>query len=221
MTDIPDKVKIGPLWYKVILATVLEDEQTQERLWGEISYEHRTISLADGERQTQSVSLIHESLHGLLEICGIDMSESKVQVLAYALYGFLCENPTLFPGWGSDDALFEKNPGVAEPVEEQPPAETDPTFELPPKEIALEAALRTPLAVPSAKLGLKVGDPLAKLVAKPGAAALRAMKYLSKPSSYATGNGDSQACQKAAAYLLEHWAEAVARMRGNGHPDGE
>ena len=99
MPDIPSTLRIGPISYQVILADVLQDETTKERLWGEISYEHRAISLADGEKQTQYASLIHESLHALLEVTGIDLSENKVRALAYALFGFLRDNPTLFPEW--------------------------------------------------------------------------------------------------------------------------
>ena len=99
MPKIPSTLKIGPLVYGVILAEVLQDEATKERLWGEISYEHRAISLADGENQTQYASLIHESLHALLEITGINLSENKVHALAYALFGYLRDNPDLFPGW--------------------------------------------------------------------------------------------------------------------------
>ena len=99
MLKIPDNLKIGPLVYKVILAEVLTDEETKERLWGEISYEHRAISLADGEKQTQFASLVHEALHALMEITGINLSESKVHALAYALFGFYRDNPELFPGW--------------------------------------------------------------------------------------------------------------------------
>lgn len=119
MPDIPDSLRIGPLVYRVTVAEVLEDEETKERLWGEICYEHRTITLADGESQTQYASLIHESLHGLLEVTGIRMSESKVHALAYALFGFFCDNPTLFPKWahgctgaGRCDAEGERKGGA-------------------------------------------------------------------------------------------------------------
>jgi hypothetical protein len=99
MPKIPRTVKIGPLIYAVVLAEVLKDEKTQESLWGQISYDQRTISLADGEKQTKYVALIHEALHGLLEICGINMTEEQVQALAFVLYGFFRENSSLFPGW--------------------------------------------------------------------------------------------------------------------------
>lgn len=99
MPNIPPTLRIGPINYMVTLADVLQDETTRERFWGEISYEHRAISLADGEKQTQHASLIHESLHPLLEITDIALSESRVHALAYALFGFLRDNPTLFPGW--------------------------------------------------------------------------------------------------------------------------
>lgn len=99
MPTIPDMLKIGPITYKVILAEALEDEETKQRLFGEIDYERRTIALADGESQNECASLVHELTHALLEITGIDLSESRVNALAYALFGCFRDNPTLFPEW--------------------------------------------------------------------------------------------------------------------------
>ncbi|HNS53107.1 MAG TPA: hypothetical protein PKO09_18270 [Anaerolineae bacterium] len=81
MPSLPPAFWTGPINYWTILTAVLQDEPTRERLRGEMCYEPLSISLADGEGQTQYASSFHESLHAF----------------AYALFGFLHDNSALFP----------------------------------------------------------------------------------------------------------------------------
>jgi|GEM_PF-3393608 len=81
MPETRSTLGVGPISYKAIIAAVLQDEPAKKRLWGDMCYEPRSISLAGGEGQTQYASFFHESLHAF----------------AYALFGFLHDNPALFP----------------------------------------------------------------------------------------------------------------------------
>lgn len=89
-----DKIKIGWKEYDVVLTepicTLAED--TAER-YGEIDFDNLVINInSQVSKEEQKNTLIHEVLHGIENMYGIDLGEDKVDRLSNALYTVLKDN---------------------------------------------------------------------------------------------------------------------------------
>ena len=88
---IPREVKIGWKKYKVALAN--EALNSGEVLYGQIDYDRQTITLRQSNTDEQNEeTLIHEVLHGISDMYGMEMTEDFVARLSNALYTFLKDN---------------------------------------------------------------------------------------------------------------------------------
>lgn len=92
---IPESVKIGPYTYAVETVDDLShDEDKNCKLWGHIHFESQKIRLATYNRLPFE-TLLHEAIHGIDEVYGINLKEKQVKRLATGLYSFLVENNML------------------------------------------------------------------------------------------------------------------------------
>ena len=88
---IPNEVKIGWKKYKVALAN--EALNSGETLYGQIDYDRQTITLRQSNTEEQNEeTLIHEVLHGISDMYGMEMTEEFVAKLSNAVYTFLKDN---------------------------------------------------------------------------------------------------------------------------------
>jgi Zn-dependent peptidase ImmA (M78 family) len=91
MFDIPNSVKIG--WKRYNIRFAEERLNSGNELFGQIDYQTCTITLRGRNTQEQDeCTLIHEILHGVSEMYGLNMEEEQVERLANALYTFLVDN---------------------------------------------------------------------------------------------------------------------------------
>lgn len=89
---IPNQIKIGWKTYVVLVKPTALN--SGEELFGQIDYAASTITLREGNTQAQSeCTLIHEMLHGISDMYGLDLEEKTVTVLANALYAVIKDNP--------------------------------------------------------------------------------------------------------------------------------
>ena len=91
MFELPYKLKIG--WKDYFIYPGEEFLNSGDELYGQIDYQQDRILLRAHNTQAQSeCTLIHEVLHGISDMYGIEMSEETVTRLANALYTVLCDN---------------------------------------------------------------------------------------------------------------------------------
>ena len=82
---IPNKVKVGWKTYDVILADPTLNGG--DELYGQIDYDRCTITLrAAASPDQQRATLVHELLHAVSNMYGLDLNEKLVTDLANALY---------------------------------------------------------------------------------------------------------------------------------------
>lgn len=92
--QIPKKVKIGALEYKVI---VTNDISLGCEYAGEILYREQIIHIRPMEKQRMEATFLHEVLHGVYENLGYkDHDEKPVDELAHALHALISDNPKVF-----------------------------------------------------------------------------------------------------------------------------
>lgn len=91
MFAIPNSVKIG--WKRYDIRFAEERLNSGNELFGQIDYQTCKITLRERNTQEQNkCTLIHEVLHGVSEMYGLNMEEEQVERLANALYTFLVDN---------------------------------------------------------------------------------------------------------------------------------
>lgn len=96
--NIPKKIKISFKEYDVREKSELRDEKGRE-LYGRIEYLPEVIFLnAENSEGQKKATLMHEIVHGLDDIYGIDLKEKQVRKLGIALYMMICDNPDMFGG---------------------------------------------------------------------------------------------------------------------------
>lgn len=94
--NIPDKVKIGFKNYEV---NMVDGDVTEGNsvCYGVIHFDDGIIDISKKySRDMQECSLIHECVHGIDDIFGIDLSEDQIIKLGKGIYGFIKDNPQLF-----------------------------------------------------------------------------------------------------------------------------
>ena len=90
---IPNKVKVGWKTYDVILADPTLNGG--DELYGQIDYDRCTITLrATASPDQQRATLVHELLHAVSNMYGLDLDEKLVTNLANALYCIYKDNPS-------------------------------------------------------------------------------------------------------------------------------
>lgn len=92
---IPEKVRILYKEYDIEHQKNLHDGGCE--LYGQIHYLPEKIYLnPDASMAMQKATLLHELLHGLDEMYGIDLKEKQVEKLGNALYMLIKDNPKMF-----------------------------------------------------------------------------------------------------------------------------
>lgn len=93
---IPDKVKIGPIVYDVVIEKFNHNSLTEDKLWGHIEHDECKIYVnGNVESQTLDVILFHEVLHGFERTYGLNLKENDVIRISHAIVDFLKENNLL------------------------------------------------------------------------------------------------------------------------------
>ena len=92
---IPERIKILFKEYQIEQREGLHDGA--DDLYGQICYFDEKILLNSSCSEDQNkATLIHEIVHGLDEMYGIDLKEKQVEKLGNAFYMLLKENPNTF-----------------------------------------------------------------------------------------------------------------------------
>ena len=89
-----NKVKIG--WKEYDVVSKPSALNSGEELMGQIDFDRQIITLRDSNTKEQNEStLIHEILHGIGNMYGINLDEETVTRLADAIYTIVKDNPSL------------------------------------------------------------------------------------------------------------------------------
>ena len=92
-----EEVKVGYKYYIVNEEQNLHESETE--LQGQIRFFEQEIALReDISEEAKEATLMHECLHALDEMYGIELSEEQVERLGNALYMFIEDNPQMFRG---------------------------------------------------------------------------------------------------------------------------
>lgn len=89
-------VNILGLNYEILKVNQIDKDT---RIIGQIDYLNQTIKIENGlNEEKEKVTLIHETIHGILHQLGFDeqSDEKLIQSLATGLYQVLKENKTIF-----------------------------------------------------------------------------------------------------------------------------
>lgn len=93
--NIPPVVKIGAYDYKIIEKDKIEHEGN--KLWGLCDREENVIYLQKGmKRKKEKEVFLHECLHAIEESYGLNLGESKVNILGLALMALIDDNKLRF-----------------------------------------------------------------------------------------------------------------------------
>lgn len=93
--NIPHEIKIGFKKYKVEKVEDLDDGS--KLLYGNIDFDNDVINICNKYSDAQqTVTLIHESIHGIDDLLEIDLTEDQVRKLGKGIYQFIVDNPSLF-----------------------------------------------------------------------------------------------------------------------------
>lgn len=88
---IPDSVKVGPLIYRVERPGVIVDDGTE--LWGQAQHKELVIRVVSGVNEQRAfVTFLHECLHAIEQVWGIDLTDTQVKQLAFGLAAVLIDN---------------------------------------------------------------------------------------------------------------------------------
>lgn len=91
MFRIPNRIKIGWKEYDVVMAPSRLNSGAE--LYGQIDYDAGVITLRESSTPDQMRStLIHETLHAVSEMYGLELEEKLVTDLANALYTVIKDN---------------------------------------------------------------------------------------------------------------------------------
>lgn len=88
--NIPSKLKVGGLTYKVKIA----DEINEDDCAAFIDHQKLTITVEKAEPEAMRHNFLHEMFHAI----NFEFTEEKVEFLASALYQVIKDNPTIFKG---------------------------------------------------------------------------------------------------------------------------
>lgn len=105
---IPDSVRIGPMLYSIVATEDLHgvgSDGVKFGLFGQIDEKRQQISLhADNGPDINRCTLLHEAMHGILYVAGIqsDHDERTIDALAYGVVSLLRQNPALAAYLASD-----------------------------------------------------------------------------------------------------------------------
>lgn len=93
--NIPESVKVGYKDYQVVKVDNLDDGTNL--LFGEVMYHDEVIKLANKYPENQmKCTLIHELVHAVDDMLGIDLKEEQVIKLGAGLYQVIKDNPDMF-----------------------------------------------------------------------------------------------------------------------------
>lgn len=96
-TGLPKKVKIGPFKYTVEHLMELRDADDINRLHGRHNGTYKTIEVwARQAEDMKKETFIHECLHGIIDIAGLDlkgMEEGVVTALSPVIMMWMKDNP--------------------------------------------------------------------------------------------------------------------------------
>jgi Zn-dependent peptidase ImmA (M78 family) len=88
------KIKIGSIYYKLTYCSVVDEDGN--KMAGLANHNEAEIKIDDSlSEQAGRQTLLHEVLHAMLLQTGTSMSESRIDALAFQLYGFIRENHAL------------------------------------------------------------------------------------------------------------------------------
>lgn len=91
---LPETVKVGLYIYRVVQHEQLRDDDGT-KCWGTIKYADGIINIETGHTPERTlVTLLHEVLHGLDDVAGLNLKEKQITRLAPVLASFLKDN-----GW--------------------------------------------------------------------------------------------------------------------------
>lgn len=93
---IPKTVKIG--WKTYTVEVVPSDKELvieNDVCYGHIDYDHALIRIAGKyPAAQQKATLLHEIVHGVVDLQNLDLNEDEVTRLANGLYGVFVDNGT-------------------------------------------------------------------------------------------------------------------------------
>ena len=94
---IPKKIKIG--WKSYEVKHAKETLNSGDALYGQIDYDKQVITLRDSNTAIQDeATLVHEVLHGISDMYGLDLNEKTVTLLGDALYTVMRDAGITLPG---------------------------------------------------------------------------------------------------------------------------
>jgi hypothetical protein len=89
----PKSIRIGPYTYSVSF----KKRVTTKDHYGEILFKPQTITIKEGLSDERTLTvLVHEILHGIDEVIGVELSENQVTYLANALVALWHDNREAF-----------------------------------------------------------------------------------------------------------------------------
>ena len=96
--NIPEKIKIGWKEYAIIKKDYDSDLVSGgDECYGQIFPSTRKLYINNCyDDEQKKATLIHEVLHGMDDIWGIDLKEEQVETLANAIYTVIKDNPKIF-----------------------------------------------------------------------------------------------------------------------------
>ncbi|MGN2371816.1 hypothetical protein ACTFJW_17540 [Clostridium cagae] len=93
--NIPSKVKIGGIPYKVIECSNPSEEDSN--IDGRIIYHKQELRLKnDMAPEYKENIFIHEIIHGILELIGVEQDENLVIRLSNSVHQVIKDNPEIF-----------------------------------------------------------------------------------------------------------------------------
>lgn len=94
-----EEVKVRYKYYKIKEEQNLHESEAELQGQIRIRYLEQEIALReDLTEESKEATLMHECLHALDEMYGIELSEEQVERLGNALYMFIEDNPQMFRG---------------------------------------------------------------------------------------------------------------------------
>lgn len=92
-------LKINSSTFAVKYLNELTDAETNRELMGQADYTKKVIRIWNQmPKESKQQTLLHEALHVIEREYGIKLSESKLEVLANALYAFMIDNKSFIRG---------------------------------------------------------------------------------------------------------------------------
>lgn len=91
-----DTLKIGPLVYTVEEIPDLKDTDGSTFLFGSIRYSEQAIKVDAGmSAERKRITVLHEAIHAISDMRGLNLSEKQVVALGVAIYELFHDNPWL------------------------------------------------------------------------------------------------------------------------------